>query len=118
MEINFAKNLKRIRQDKKLTQDELGKLVGVHANHISRYERGDSSPSTETLLAFANALDVTLDELVVGDRKQKIVDAFSDMELVKLLKKIEGLGHKEQQTVKSLIDAYVFRFEMQSRLVS
>ena len=118
MEASFAKNLKRIRQEKKLTQDELGKMVGVHANHISRYERGDSSPSTETLLAFADALDVTIDELVVGNRKQEAMNSLNDIELIKLLKKIEVLDENGQQTVKSLIDAYIFKHEMQARLVS
>ncbi|WP_419715881.1 helix-turn-helix domain-containing protein [Chryseobacterium bernardetii] len=34
-----------VRKDKKMSQDEVGKLVGVHDAVIGRYERGEVKPS-------------------------------------------------------------------------
>lgn len=116
MESLFGKNLKKIRQSQQLTQEELSQKVGVHANHISRYERGDSSPTAETLIAFADALGVSIDELVSGDRKQQLLDSFRDIELLQLFKKIEGLEEAERLTVKQLLDAFIFKHETLLRL--
>lgn len=116
MKTTFGDNLKKIRSEKGLTQEELGKKINVHPNHISRYERGETSPSAETLIAFADALEVTIDELVVGNRKKLLSDSINDIELLKLVKKLELLPDAEKQTVKSLLDAYIFRYETQTRL--
>jgi len=116
MKNNFAENLKRIRTEKNITQGELGKKIGVHPNHISRYERGDSSPSAEILKAFADALNISIDELVVGDRKGQTINSIQDIELIKLVKKIEVLTDEEKETVKDLISAFIFRNETKSRL--
>lgn len=118
MKITFAENLKKIRQEKGLTQDELGKRVGVHPNHISRYERGETSPSAEILKTFADALEVTIDELVVGNRKSQIISSIKDLDLLRLIQQIETLNEEEKETVKSLIDAFIFRQETKKRLTA
>lgn len=116
MESNFANNLKKIRSDRGMTQSELGEKIGVHANHISRYERGDSSPSTETLKAFAQALNVTIDELVFGDKEKQVKNSINDIELLGLIKKLESLSEQEKETIKDLISAFLFRNETRKKL--
>jgi transcriptional regulator with XRE-family HTH domain len=51
--------LARLRKDKNLTQEELGKAAGVGATTWSRIEQGSSQLSTEQLRAAAKALGVT-----------------------------------------------------------
>ncbi|HRP89873.1 MAG TPA: helix-turn-helix transcriptional regulator [Edaphocola sp.] len=52
------------RGDKKMSQDEVGKLVGVHGAVIGRYERDEVKPSIEIATQLAEALKVSLDYLV------------------------------------------------------
>ncbi len=47
----------RARQEKKLTQAELAKKVGMHQSAISRLESGKSHPHYKTLNRVAKALD-------------------------------------------------------------
>lgn len=56
-------NIKKFRKTKKLTQEELGKRLGVSAAMISQWERGERNPRTENLQKIASALDVTMGEL-------------------------------------------------------
>ena len=47
-----------------MSQDEVGKLVGVHGAVIGRYERDEVKPSIEIATQLAEALKVSLDYLV------------------------------------------------------
>ncbi len=60
-----------IRQARGLSQADLEKLTGIDANTFSRYERGAVTPSIEVAQKIAEALNVSLDELVTGPAKQE-----------------------------------------------
>jgi transcriptional regulator with XRE-family HTH domain len=55
--------LAEVRRDRGLTQETLGEQTGVHRNYIGGIERGERSPTIETIAVLADALDVTLGEL-------------------------------------------------------
>ena len=63
MSDGFPERLKKLRQQKNLLQSDLAKRVGVHQNHIGRYERGSSRPSGDALKRLADALGVSIDYL-------------------------------------------------------
>ncbi|MDP4107460.1 MAG: helix-turn-helix transcriptional regulator [Bacillota bacterium] len=48
--------IKQARQERKLTQEELGKLIGVQKAQISRIENNTSNVTIETLMKVFNAL--------------------------------------------------------------
>lgn len=60
----FAKNLKTIRNDRKMNQHILAKALGYGYTSISNYESGRSEPSLNQLLKIAKCLNVTTDELI------------------------------------------------------
>ena len=60
----FGKNVLVFRKEKKLSQEQLGKLAGVSRNYISMIERGEAkSVSDEIIRKLALALEVTQEEL-------------------------------------------------------
>lgn len=60
----FSKNLKIQRQNKNLSQDELGKLIGVSGVTIMRYEKGLREPKLDTIKKIANALKIPVANLI------------------------------------------------------
>lgn len=62
MENIFNENLKRLRKEKGMTQEQLAQAVGVTAQAVSKWEL-TSYPDAGLLPAIADALDVTIDEL-------------------------------------------------------
>ncbi|WP_343101984.1 S24 family peptidase [Romboutsia sp. MSSM.1001216sp_RTP31141st1_G3_RTP31141_220114] len=66
-ENNFPRNLKRIRQLYKLSQEELGSKINVSKQTISKYEKGLTEPNFHTLIELSKLLDCSLDELVFGN---------------------------------------------------
>jgi len=60
----IAKNIKKIRKKKGISQDKLSKLADVAYNTIIKIESGAiQNPTIETVQKIAKALDVSLDEL-------------------------------------------------------
>ncbi|HBE9110516.1 TPA: helix-turn-helix transcriptional regulator [Clostridioides difficile] len=67
MDLDFraiGQRIKIARIKKRLTQDTLSELVNITPQHMSNIERGGSSVSLPTLIAIANVLHVSIDELL------------------------------------------------------
>lgn len=61
--MTVGENIKRLRQQRGLTQDELGHLVGVADTMIRKYELGIANPKPKKLEAIAYALGVNVEVL-------------------------------------------------------
>lgn len=59
----FSEQLRRLRKEQEMTQDELAKAAYVHQNLIGQYERGMVEPTRPVLVSLANALGVDLNTL-------------------------------------------------------
>ncbi len=62
------KNLKQVRQSKGLCLREVAKKSGVSLSYISEIECGKKNPTVPVALKLADALDVSILELI-GERK-------------------------------------------------
>ena len=51
-------NIREARKLKGLTQEELGKLIGLSGVAIMRYEKGQREPNMETIEKIANVLNI------------------------------------------------------------
>jgi XRE family transcriptional regulator, regulator of sulfur utilization len=59
-----AENLKRIREEKKLSLEKLAELTGVSKSMLGQIERGDSSPTISTVWKISNGLKVSFTSLL------------------------------------------------------
>jgi len=57
-------HLKRLREQRGLTQEQLAKRAGVSHGYLARLELGMHDPSLSTLARLAKALKVSVAELV------------------------------------------------------
>jgi len=64
MPLVLPHRLRQIRESKGLSQRELGRLCGLGANQVNRYEGGVSEPTVQTLKAIASHLEITTDYLL------------------------------------------------------
>jgi len=60
----FAINLKDLRKRKGLTQEALGKLVGVEKAAVCNWEKGKAIPMVGTLIKLSEVLDCGIDDLL------------------------------------------------------
>lgn len=94
------------------TQSELAQKLGVDASHISRWENDKVRPHSGTLKSLAEALSVSLGELVGETEPPPLVSDNS----VQFLNAIERLDEEDRRVVKHIIDALLTKKRIQVAL--
>jgi transcriptional regulator with XRE-family HTH domain len=64
--LTFGERIALLRKRKGLSQTEVAKLTKSSREAIGKYERGESIPNVFTSKSIADALGISLDELVKG----------------------------------------------------
>lgn len=62
--LRLARNLRKLRADRSLSQEALADLAGVHRNYLGGIERGERNVGIDNLEKLAGALDISLAELL------------------------------------------------------
>ena len=63
--LNIAKNIKKLRQERGISQDRLSKFADLSLNTIVNIEAGNNpNPTIETIEKIAKAFGVSIDELL------------------------------------------------------
>ena len=63
--------LKELRKEKKLTQEQLAEKLNVSGRTVSRWETGSNMPDIGMLVEMADFFDVSIPEIVSGERKSE-----------------------------------------------
>ena len=98
----IGQRIKKAREKKQLTQEQLSELVDLSPMHISVIERGAKPPKLETLINIANALGVSTDTLlqdVIDNRIKAVSSEAADL--------LGQLSPEEQRRVLSALRVYV-----------
>ena len=69
MNLIVARNIKRLREEKKLSMDELAKLSGVSKSMLAQVERGEGNPTLSTLWKLSNGMKVPFNALTVSPQR-------------------------------------------------
>ena len=72
-EAAFGMVLRKARQDRKLSQDELGARSGYHRTYIGQLEHGEKSPSLRTIFNLAATLGMVPHVLVQETKRSRLV---------------------------------------------
>jgi len=67
----MAVNLRRVRHDKKITQEELAACAKLSARYVGAIERADVSASVTVLGQIADALGIEPGELLTTSRQRR-----------------------------------------------
>ena len=96
----FNEKLKNARKQKGLSQAELGKLLGVQAQTVGRWETGKSKPNLETINKLCEALDVPLRYFINEER----VDYQLTLEEAFVINKYRELNDDGKQMIINLLN--------------
>ena len=69
MSLKLGTTLADLRKRNGLSQEALAEKMGVSRQAVSKWERGESTPDTDTLIELSNLYNVSLDVLV-GNKKE------------------------------------------------
>lgn len=66
---NLAANLRRIRAERKLSQDDFAALVEVHRTYVNHIEQARRSPTIDVIERMADRLEIDPCALIAEPRK-------------------------------------------------
>ena len=69
MNTTLGKRIAVLRHEKKMKQDELAERLGVSPQAVSKWENDQTCPDISALPLLAEALDISVDELLTGKKK-------------------------------------------------
>lgn len=72
--MTLGEKLKMYRTQKGLSQEKIAEMLDVSRQAVTKWEAGQTTPSSDNLIALANLYDVSLDELI-GKNENEIVSA-------------------------------------------
>lgn len=81
----IGNRLRNLRQEREMTLQELAELTDLSPSMLSLVERGRAAPSIQSLIVIANALDVTMSDLIVSEQsnEERVVVRAGDQPFVK-----------------------------------
>lgn len=80
MNLIVAKNIRRLREENKLSMEELSKLSGVSKSMLAQIERGEGNPTISTLWKLSNGMKVPFDALTVRPKSPYEIVNTSDLQ--------------------------------------
>jgi len=102
--MSFSRRLAAIRKDKKMTQQQMADLIGIHVSQIKRYESGDTQPSLEVLRKIALALNISAD-LLLFDKEER--EPSGDLKMQ--FEALEQFNDDEKRIAKELLDSLILK---------
>lgn len=102
----LGERIKALRKDAGWSQAELAAKIATDAGRVSRYEAGRITPSAEALVRIAEALNVSLDHLLVDGIPRRALHAPQNV-LGDRLDTIAELEGADLASLLNVIDALV-----------
>jgi transcriptional regulator with XRE-family HTH domain len=115
---DFGDNLKKTRVEKGFSQGKLAELMELDPSHVSRYERGLTQPSISVAMKFAKTLGISLNRLAYGPDNEAVKDSIIDSELLHMFQQLQALEENDITAVKTMMQAFIFKEEIQRKLAS
>jgi transcriptional regulator with XRE-family HTH domain len=106
--VDFGKNLVKLRKLRQLTQAQLADILDIQPRLVGRWEQGQGKPQFDHIVKLADALEVTIDQLLRGDSGiTNTTFEIKNRKLKELCKKVDQLSTEDQQVICHFLDMAV-----------
>ena len=113
--MDFSDNLRLLRTKHRLSQKEIGDIVGLTPQSISKWENNVAEPDKESLIKLSKYFGVSIDYLL-GNSTEENQSIRYDNELEKILfSKAKDLTDDEKKTVLNVINAIKKEFDDENK---
>lgn len=87
--MSLGEQLKKLRESKGFSQEDVAKKIGVTRQAIYRWENNKSYPDIDNLILLSEMYNVTLDALIKGNQNMK--EKYILMKMMRILRKRTNL---------------------------
>ncbi|MBO5565109.1 MAG: helix-turn-helix domain-containing protein [Lachnospiraceae bacterium] len=101
--MSIGKNIRSLREERKLTQEQLAEKMDLSFQAVSAWERDEYKPDTDNLIKLASVFDVSISAIVEEKRKTfKTKEAIYNWEHMKTYVKTTAKNFKLYNTLKAV----------------
>ena len=93
-QIKIGAFIKELRKEKRLTQEQLAEKLNVSGRTVSRWETGTNMPDISLLTELAEFFDVSITEIIDGERKSENMNEEVKETVLKLSDYTETINQK------------------------
>lgn len=72
--MNFSEQIKKLRKDNNLTQQEMADKLTISRQAVSNWENNKNLPDIEMLIIISQVFHISLDELILGEHNRNIAE--------------------------------------------
>ena len=112
--MKIGANIRNLREERKLTQEQVAESLGVTFQAVSSWERDEYNPDTEKLIKLAELFEVSVSAIVEEKKAFKTKEAIYDWEHMKTYVKTTARNYKLRNTLKA-VDFAIKAHEGQKR---
>ena len=109
LNLAIGRNVKLIREQAGLTQEQLAEILGLGDKHLSAIECGAAGLSMPVLVKLCDALSVTADSVLFGERAG---DDDRALVICLLGERLQRLSDKQFDVAKKVLDALLSAMEL------
>ena len=106
----MLKNLRKLREEKGVTQKQLADIISVSQQSINKYENHNIEPDIDTLIKMADYFETSVDYIVGHSkirRKIEIVNSYDlNAEEAKLVEDYRKLSNKQRFSIALILENY------------
>lgn len=71
---DIGKTIRKLREEKNMTQDNLAEKMNVTRQAVSNWETGKTSPDIDTLFKLSQIFDVSMEEIIYGEKQSRVTN--------------------------------------------
>lgn len=105
----LSANLKRFREARGLTQEQVWEASGISKSSYTSYEAGRSMPSGDKIVAMAKVLRCTTDELLLNADELSV-----SQDLAPILRRFEALPEAARMQARIALKGVLFGYEQEA----
>ena len=99
--VKIGQFIANCRKDKKITQEQLAEKLNISKNAVSKWERGICLMDMSLLKPLSEILEVTITELLNGERVEKRDISFKSEEIL-----VNTINYQTKENQKKKIDIF------------
>ena len=107
----MLKNLKKLREEKGISQKQLADVVSVSQQSINKYENHNIEPDIDTLIKMADYFETSVDYIIGHSKIRRKIEAVSSYDLnieeAKLVESYRALSNNQRKSIVLIIENYI-----------
>lgn len=107
--MTIGANLRRYREARGLTQQQVWEAADVSKSSYTSYEAGRAMPSADKVVDIAKVLGISTDELLMSESELSVSE-----DLKPILRRLEALPDDLRKQARIAVKGIVFGFEQES----